>query len=284
LVSLSKELTTEKKRLAALRPPLKSINPARVKASRVVTACSSLAKEWRWSQLYNGWCRWRLFSTQAREHEEVLEKQATRVQAIFRGYRVRTLLADKDTHGPESDRAARIITRFLRQLGHWKRESAARDKEEAAIRIQAAFKRKVDLADFRANSRRRVNHALAVMGGGSVSKVLRGVGWGTYAPLGDGGVGIYKQSWTIAAAAMAGFSRVTPSEQALSPEACERIGAYLGSECTLADCFVLARAVGVVEELGSRSTLYSRAELVRTVAMIEDLSERVVRGRKLRRG
>ena len=61
--------------------------------------------------------RWRLFSTQAREHEEVLEKQATRVQAIFRGYRVRTLLADKDTHGPESDRAATIITRFLRQVG-----------------------------------------------------------------------------------------------------------------------------------------------------------------------
>jgi hypothetical protein len=135
---------------------------------------------------------------------------------MYRGYRVRSMLSDAT--GPKAERAALLITRFMRQVGKWRREAAARDREESARVLQAAFKKNADLKDFRATCRRRVTNALAVLGGGSVSKVLRGVGWGTYAPPAAGGSGVYKQSWAVTAAGLAGFSRLTPMEQALTPE------------------------------------------------------------------
>lgn len=282
--SIAREVASVSKSLQSLKPPLQMINPARVKATKMLTACQELGREWRFKHLSNGWARWRLFTACSREEEEILDRQATKLQAVYRGYRIRSSLADAEGASASStDSAARKITRFFRHIGVWRREAQHRDQEEAAKRIQLAFRSNSEGMDFRSSCRRRVSHALAVLGGGSVSKVLRGICWGTYAAVGDGGSGIYKQGWVVTASAMAGFSKFTPQEQSLPPEACEKIGAYLGPDSSLGDCFILARSVFVMEELGTRGTgLYSRLELLKTTKSLEQLVDRVVLARQTR--
>ena len=70
---------------------------------------------------------------------------------------------------------------------------------------------------------------------------------------------------------------------ALSVQACEKIGAYLGPECSLGDCFVVVRSVFVLEEVGVRGNgAYSRLDLTKTTRLLEQLVERVLAARQAR--
>ena len=220
-----KQVAAVSKSLHALKPPLQTINPARVKATKMLTACQELGREWRFQMLSGGWARWRLFTAASRDEEEALARQATKLQSVYRGYRVRSTISSSSSlssstadPGTKPHKAACKITKFIRLVGVWKREALHRDQEAAALRIQSAFRFNAAGVDFKTSCRRRVANALAVLGGGSVSKVLRGICWGRYAAVGDGGMGIYKQSWTVTASSMAGFSKLTPAEQNLPPE------------------------------------------------------------------
>jgi hypothetical protein len=91
--------------------------------------------------------RVQLITATSREEEEILAAQASRLQSMYRGYRLRaTTRVDDIVEGSdcgvapdERQVAAAKITKFIRLVGQWKKEEQEMDAEFAARRIQESF-------------------------------------------------------------------------------------------------------------------------------------------------
>ena len=264
-----------------VKPALEAIDPSRVKGSRLMAAVRPAAAEWRRECLHRGWRRWRDTTVASRAEDAVLEKQATQLQALYRGFSVRKMKA-LTVDADEMDKAAGVITRFLRLVAQRRAEERDRDLEQRAIAIQRAVRAASKGKESRVQLRRRIMAALAVMGGGSTSKVLRGVGWGASEAPVSGGFGIYKEPWAQIGAAQAGVSDVKPKEAALPESVRDRMQAYFHGLASNGDCFVLARALFILGDVGgtTSSDSYSLLELARTAKQVEKLVAAVQHARK----